>query len=152
MSSHCPAARGYNGLHLQSLSKLAFISIGNLFDDTSALQWILSQADDDSIEELTSTMIEKLVKNAKHAVVLFCKYAGYVLIAFTHTCYMVRHYSGSNPPTASTVVTTHDHREHLYDRMTGEPLPNGDVIVTTAEQKPSTYLPPDRVKGLAMES
>ncbi len=96
-------------------------------------------------------MIEKLVRTAKNVVVLFCKYAGYILIAFTHTCYMLRHYTGTTTSSASTVVTTSEHMEQLIDDLTGEAVPNGNILVTTAEQKPSTYLPPNKVKGLAME-
>lgn len=116
-----------------------------MFDDTAALEWILNQADDDSIEELTSPMIEKLIRDAKNVVVLFCKYAGYMLIAITHTCYMLRHYSSS---TTSMVRTKH---EPLRDPVTGEIIQNGGTLIT-AEQMPDTYLPADRVKGFAMES
>ena len=115
--------------------------LGNLFDDTRALEWIFSQADDDSIEELTSPMIEKLIREAKNVVVLFCKYAGYLLIALTHTCYMLRHFTGTpsvvkkaeNVPATAPVVVA---------------VQNGDLL----QQIPNTFLPPDKVKGLAREA
>ena len=135
-----------------------------MFDDTKALEWILNQEENASIEELTSPMIEKLIREAKNVVVVFCKYAGYMLIALTHTCYMLRHYTGAT--TATSVVNrrlqgdpkesgTFDNR--LNNGVLGgdlnypnNNLPNGDLWVT--EQRPDTYLPPERVKGLAMES
>ena len=113
--------------------------LGNIFDDTKALEWIMDQANNDSIEEMTSPMIEKLIREAKNIVVLFCKYAGYMLIAITHTCYMLRHYTGST--TATAVVDTNRNQ-----------IQNGEIHNFIVEQKPDTYLPPDRVKGLAMES
>ena len=115
--------------------------LGNIFDDVKALAWILDQADNDSIEELTSPMIEKMIREAKNFVVLFCKYAGYMLIAITHTCYMLRHYTGST--TATSVVETHRNNN----------LQNGDILSHNyVEQKPDTFLPPERVKGLAMDT
>ena len=137
-----------------------------MFDDTKALEWILNQEENASIEELTSPMIEKLIREAKNVVVVFCKYAGYMLIALTHTCYMLRHYTGAT--TATSVVNrrlqgdpkqsgTFENEQHLNNGvLTGDlnypnnNLPNGDLWVT--EQRPDTYLPPERVKGLAMES
>ena len=92
-------------------------------------------------------MIEKLIRETKNIVVLFCKYAGYILIAVTHTCYMLRHYSGSNP-TASSVVATRNTLQQNGEHS-GKIQLNGDFL--TAEQKPDTYLPPDKVKGLAKE-
>ena len=144
---------------------------GNLFDDTKALEWILNQEENASIEELTSPMIEKLIREAKNVVVIFCKYAGYMLIAVTHTCYMLRHYTGAT--TATSVVnrriqgdpkqngTFENQQQYLNinggggDLLNTNPnnniMPiNGDLWVT--EQRPETYLPPERVKGLAMES
>jgi len=82
-------------------------------------------------------MIEKMIREAKNFVVLFCKYAGYMLIAITHTCYMLRHYTGST--TATSVVQNNN-------------LQNGQVLNNFVEQKPDTYLPAERVRGLAMES
>ena len=117
---------------------------GNLFDDTSALEWILNQNEHDSIEELTSPMIEKIIREAKNVVVLFCKYAGYLLIATTHTCYMLRHYAGE------TTVTSVVESRRLEPNENDVLVPNGNVYIE--EQIPGTYLPPEKVKGLAMES
>ena len=124
-----------------------------MFDDTKALDWILNQNDDDAIEELTSPMIEKLIREVKNIVVLFCKYAGYMLIALTHTCYMLRHYTGAS--TATSVVNTRlivPSEPPTGEHPIGEhpPLSNGDIWVEN--QRPGTYLPAERVKGLAMES
>ena len=126
--------------HLENQIFFSWFS-GNIFDDVRALSWILDQADNDSIEELTSPMIEKMIREAKNFVVLFCKYAGYMLIAITHTCYMLRHYTGST--TATSVVQNHNQNNNLQ---------NGEVLNNFVEQKPDTYLPAERVRGLAMES
>ena len=124
------------------------IFLGNLFDDASALEWILNQDGDDSIEELTSPMIEKLIRESKNVVVLFCKYAGYMLIAITHTCYMLRHYSGSannnnivnTTNSKTTVLKTTD---NIQQNNT-----NGDIFLNgTIDQKPNSYLPPDKVRA-----
>ena len=124
------------------------IFLGNLFDDASALEWILNQDGDDSIEELTSPMIEKLIRESKNVVVLFCKYAGYMLIAITHTCYMLRHYSGSannNNIVNTTNSKTTDSKttDNLQQNHT-----NGDIFLNgTIDQKPNSYLPPDKVRA-----
>ena len=67
-------------------------------DAQNTLQWLLSQADDDSIDEVTGTMMDKLIKETKHLVVLFCKYIGYAIIALTHTCFLLKHYTSTPRP------------------------------------------------------
>ena len=92
------------------------------------MEWILNQADDDSIEELTSPMMEKLIRESKNVVVLFCKYAGYMLIAVTHTCYMLRHYSGSTNNNNNVVNTTQSKTtDNITDNTTK--LQNGDMVL-----------------------
>lgn len=92
------------------------------------MEWILNQADDDSIEELTSPMMEKLIRESKNVVVLFCKYAGYMLIAVTHTCYMLRHYSGCINNNNNVVNTTQSKTtDNITDNTTK--LQNGDMVL-----------------------
>ena len=99
-------------------------------DETETLQWILSQSEEDSIEELTGSMLDKLIEQTRHLVVLFCKYIGYALIAVMHTCHLLKHYSQRPPPAA-------DDRNEIDPNL---PLPD------------SHFMPVDRVKGLAMEN
>ena len=129
--------------------------LGNLFDDTSALEWIFSQSDDDSIEELTSPMIEKLIRESKNVVVLFCKYAGYMLIAITHTCYMLRYYSGSGSATPKIALNSKTAEDIQNQNQTTDlHLNNGDIFLNNGsiEQRPSSHTPIDRIKGLPMEA
>ena len=71
---------------------LFFLS-GNLLDGPAVLQWMLAQIESDEIEEVTGTMLNRLIRESHHMVVLFCKYVGYAIIALSHTCYLLRHYS-----------------------------------------------------------
>ncbi len=57
-----------------------------------ALDWLTSQTTSDSIEEVTPIVLSKLIGDSRHLAVLFCKYLGYVVIAITHTCYLLRNY------------------------------------------------------------
>lgn len=104
-------------------------------DETLALKWILSQSEEDSIEELTGTMLDKLIKQTRHLVVLFCKYFGYALIAIMHTCYLLRHYG------------TKQNHENLEDSVNGDHA-NGLKSILRESQ----YIPVDKVRGLAMEN
>lgn len=105
---------------------------GNILDETAALQWILSQSEEDSIEELTGTMLDKLIKQTRHLVVLFCKYIGYALIAVMHTCYLLRHYGTKNVNSQS-------------DEIVQENNPMASVLVD------GHYIPVEKVRGYAME-
>ena len=138
-------------------------------DAQSTLQWLLSQADDDSIEEVTGTMMDKLIKETKHLVVLFCKYIGYAIIALTHTCFLLKHYTStpssqirSNNPTANGGIVRNgeilggrpisprpsSRNAQLNPNMNHEDLqrPRSPML------SPPTYLPPEKVKGLSMET
>ena len=137
---------------------------GNLLDAQSTLQWLLSQVDEDSIEEVTGTMMEKLIKDTKHLVVLFCKYIGYAIIALTHTCFLLKHYtstsshSNTQPPVDGLIQngevgvarpisprpsSRNAHLNPLNQAVGGRPV---------SPLQPPAYLPPDKVKGLARES
>jgi len=146
--------------------KLPNMYEGNLLDAQNTLQWLLSQADSASIEEVTGTMMDKLIKETKHLVVLFCKYIGYAIIALTHTCYLLKHYTSTpsqhsnNPPVANGLVQNGDvggggrpisprpgsRNANLHpnamQNMQGRPI---------SPLAPPTYLPAEKVKGLAKE-
>ena len=88
-------------------------------------------------------MIEKLIRESKNVVVLFCKYAGYMLIAITHTCYMLRHYSGSANNNNIVNTTNSKTTDNIQQNHT-----NGDILLNgTIDQKPNSYLPPDKVRA-----
>ena len=101
-------------------------------DEDETLQWILSQSEEDSIEELTGSMLDRLIEQTRHLVVLFCKHIGYALIAVMHTCYLLRHY-GNKPPV----------NPQTGDRVDLEP---------TTSVLDGHYIPIEKVKGLAMEN
>lgn len=65
---------------------------GELLDGPAVLQWLLTHLESDEIEEVTSPMLGKLVKDSRHLVVLFCKYVAYAIIALTHTAYLLKNY------------------------------------------------------------
>ena len=112
---------------------MLFLISGNILDETAALQWILSQSEEDSIEELTGSMLDKLITQTRNLVVLFCKYIGYALIAVMHTCYLLRHY-GNKPIIHANQNDERDNYEPV------NPIQDGQ------------YIPVDKVKGFAMET
>ena len=141
--------------------------LGNLLDAQSTLQWLLSQADSDSIEEVTGTMMDKLIKETKHLVVLFCKYIGYAIIALTHTCFLLKHYTSTcSPPRSNTQPAVNggldqngDITRPISPRPNSRsanlnPMLNQNVRPRpiTPTLSPPTYLPPEKVKGLSMEA
>ena len=126
-------------------------------DADSTLKWLLSQVGSDSIEEVTGTMMEKLIKETKHLVVLFCKYIGYAIIALTHTCFLLKNYTTSRDynvqhPAAANGQVQNGVARPISPRPSSNLNPNINhprpisPIIT-----PPTYLPPDKVKGLSME-
>ena len=107
---------------------------GNLLDGESTLSWLLSQSttsageDDGGLAEVSGpAMLNRLIRETRNLVVLFCKYAGYVVIALTHTCFLIKHFSNSCSTT-------------------------GPMRPDQANGGSSTYMPPTRVKGMAMET
>ena len=44
------------------------------------------------IEEVSASLLGKLLKETRRAVVVFCKYIAYAIIALTHTCYLIKNY------------------------------------------------------------
>ncbi len=86
-------------------------------------------------------MMERLVSDARHLAVLFCKYLGYIAIALTHTCYLLRHYA---PP--------HKQAQQQAQQQQQQHLTANGSAVSVSVQQPRGYLPVDRVKGKAQES
>ena len=68
-------------------------SLGNLLDGSAVLQWILSLLEADEIEEVSANLLDRLARDTRHLVVLFCKYVAYAIIALTHTCYLIKNYA-----------------------------------------------------------
>ena len=137
-----------------------FYFTGNLLDAQNTLQWLLSQADSASIEEVTGTMMDKLIKETKHLVVLFCKYIGYAIIALTHTCYLLKHYTSTpsqhstNPPVANGLVQNGRPISPRPGSRNANLHPNAMQNIPgrpISPLSPPTYLPAEKVKGLAME-
>ncbi len=81
-------------------------------------------------------MLDKLITQTRHLVVLFCKYIGYVLIAIMHTCYLLRHY-GSGPKTP--VSSLGDEERIIPDQSVNPLITDG-------------YIPVEKVRGYAMEN
>ena len=67
---------------------------GNLLDSDSVLTWLLNHSSGEGgLDEVSGTVMDRLVREARNLVVLFCKYAGYIAIALVHTCFLVKHYT-----------------------------------------------------------
>ena len=45
------------------------------------------------IEEVSSSMLGRLIRDTRNIVVIFCKYIAYAIIALTHTCYLIKNYA-----------------------------------------------------------
>ena len=45
------------------------------------------------IEEVSNSILGKLIKETRNIVVIFCKYIAYAIIALTHTCYLIKNYA-----------------------------------------------------------
>ncbi len=108
-------------------------------DDAEALNFLLDQLSSSSVEEVTWAMMERLAADARHLAVLFCKYLGYVAIALTHTCYLLRHYSPPPQQKQTAALTA--------AQTAAQVAPPPDAAKSTTR-----YMPVDRVKGRAHES
>ena len=112
-------------------------------------------------------MMEKLIKDTKHLVVLFCKYIGYAIIALTHTCFLLKHYTSTSPTPRSNnqpaanggLLQNGDITRPISPRPSSRnanlnPMLNQNLISRpiTPTLFPPTYLPPEKVKGLSMET
>ena len=73
-------------------------------EETDVLEWLFNQVESSEIEEVTATMLERLISESKHLVVLFCKYLGYIIIALTHTCYLLKNYKPLSTVTADQML------------------------------------------------
>ena len=120
-------------------------------DDSEALDFLLGQLTSSVLEEVTGAMMANLITEARHLAVLFCKYMGYVVIAVTHTCYILRHYS---PPQS---------QPHAGPESEEMPAMNGGQNIVPAEMAAAAaagvepvlvtgFLPPASVRGMARES
>ena len=46
---------------------------GDLFNEEEVLAWLIEQLHTDEIEDINDEMLDKLIKEAPHLAVLFCK-------------------------------------------------------------------------------
>ena len=61
-------------------------------DDEEVLKWMLEHLESAEIEEVSTSMLGRLVRDTRYIVVIFCKYIAYAIIALTHTCYLIKNY------------------------------------------------------------
>ena len=61
-------------------------------DDEEVLKWMLEHLESAEIEEVSNTMLGRLIRDTRNIVVIFCKYIAYAIIALTHTCYLIKNY------------------------------------------------------------
>ncbi len=66
---------------------------GNLLEDAEVLSWLLTHLEDALIDEASASMLTRLLRDTKLALVVFCKYIAYAIIALTHTCYLIKNYA-----------------------------------------------------------
>lgn len=62
-----------------------------MHDENEVQEWLMAEASSSSIEEMTGPFLYTMIRQSMHVVVVFCKYLGYVVIAITHTCFILRH-------------------------------------------------------------
>ena len=65
---------------------------GDLMDGAEALKWMLTHLESAEIEEVSNSMLGRLIRDTRNIVVIFCKYIAYAVIALTHTCYLIKNY------------------------------------------------------------
>lgn len=115
---------------------------GNLLDSESVLTWLLNHSSGEGgLDEVSGTVMDRLVREARNLVVLFCKYAGYVAIALVHTCFLVKHYTNRPGQSLSRVVVSSNGCA-IPSRAVGE----AESIA------PPKFMPLDVVKGMAREA
>jgi len=66
---------------------------GELLDDEGVLQWLMTHLEAAEIEEVSNSMLGRLIRDTRNIVVIFCKYIAYAIIALTHTCYLIKNYA-----------------------------------------------------------
>jgi len=66
---------------------------GNLLDDEAVLAWQMTHLESSEIEEVSSGLLGRLIRDSRSLVVIFCKYMAYAIIALTHTCYLIKNYA-----------------------------------------------------------
>lgn len=66
---------------------------GSLLEEDDVLTWLMTHLDSSEIEEVSSSVLGKMVRDSRALVVIFCKYVAYAIIALTHTCYLIKNYA-----------------------------------------------------------
>ena len=72
---------------------LYLLFTGELLDGEEALNWMLTHLESAEIEEVSNSMLGRLIRDTRNIVVIFCKYIAYAIIALTHTCYLIKNYA-----------------------------------------------------------
>jgi len=74
-------------------NKMPNIYEGELLDPEEVLPWMMTHLETAEIEEVSNSILGKLIKETRNIVVIFCKYIAYAIIALTHTCYLIKNYA-----------------------------------------------------------
>ena len=56
------------------LSQIPSLYDGDLLNEEEVLAWLIEQLHTDEIEDINDEMLDKLIREANHLAVLFCKY------------------------------------------------------------------------------
>ena len=83
----------YNSRKLVICEKSYSFITGELLDGEEALNWMLTHLESAEIEEVSKSMLGRLIRDTRNIVVIFCKYIAYAIIALTHTCYLIKNYA-----------------------------------------------------------
>ena len=80
--------------HYEQLLKICMSSIsGEILDGEESLKWMMTHLESAEIEEVSNSMLGRLIRDTRNIVVIFCKYIAYAIIALTHTCYLIKNYA-----------------------------------------------------------
>lgn len=66
---------------------------GEILDGEESLKWMMTHLESAEIEEVSNSMLGRLIRDTRNIVVIFCKYIAYAIIALTHTCYLIKNYA-----------------------------------------------------------
>ena len=67
--------------------------LGEILDGEESLNWMMTHLESAEIEEVSNSMLGRLIRDTRNIVVIFCKYIAYAIIALTHTCYLIKNYA-----------------------------------------------------------
>jgi len=93
-----PAAAYHHGISSMPTlvyfkNKLPNVYEGEILDGEESLKWMMTHLESAEIEEVSNSMLGRLIRDTRNIVVIFCKYIAYAIIALTHTCYLIKNYA-----------------------------------------------------------